>query len=230
MSLAMLAERYPHSNINVQEPASSGGLSEDTAAKLLLANGPNALTPPPRPPWLWITFCEFMNPLRLLLLVAGGLGILGWYMDQITGNAIVFAALFSVVVFDVSISLYQRWLGFRIQNAFGSLLPSKCNVIRNGVEVQVSVRSLVVGDILKVAEGGRMPADCRVLYSQALHVDNSSINGESTPFHVVATPSPMGTEPFDSNCLAFNGSPVCQGHAVRRVGVGSWGSAHRRNV
>ena len=83
--------------------------------------------------------------------------------------------------------------------------------------MEIPVRTLVVGDIVKISEGGRMPADCRILDAKTFFVDISSINGESAPFHVTSTTSPADTDVVESNCLAFNGSPICQGHAVRFI-------------
>lgn len=69
-------------------------------------------------------------------------------------------------------------------------------MIRDGKEQQTKVTSLVVGDVVQLDEGGRVPADCRVLHSTNLHVDKSSLNGESLPFSVTGEVSKPGTEPL----------------------------------
>lgn len=75
----------------------------------------------------------------------------------------------------------------------------------------------MVGDIIKLENGGRVPADCRVLESQELLVDKSSLNGESKPFRIEPAPSSLDTDAIQAHCLAFNGSPICQGQALGLV-------------
>lgn len=48
---------------------------------------------------------------------------------------------------------------------FSNLLPTKCSVIRDGAQVIVDTESLVVGDIVVIKSGSRVPADVRILVS-----------------------------------------------------------------
>lgn len=100
---------------------------------------------------------------------------------------------------------------------YQDLLPKRCDVVRDGAEQDTPVSSLVVGDIVKLDEGGRVPADCRVLHSLNLHVDKSTLNGEAQPFLIDGEDSPPDLEPLQSRCLAFNGSPITEGHGVGLV-------------
>lgn len=90
-------------------------------------------------------------------------------------------------------------------------------VVRDGRVQHVKVESLVVGDVVQILEGERVPADCRALASTNLHVDMSSLNGESMPFGVTGETSDEGTEPLESRALAFNGSPVTEGRGYGLV-------------
>lgn len=102
-------------------------------------------------------------------------------------------------------------------SAAQKLLPTKCTVIRDGQDQRIDTAELVVGDLLKIENGGRVAADCRMLVARELLVDKSSLNGETEPFRLCADASPANTEPIDSHCLAFNGSPICDGQGVGLV-------------
>ncbi len=57
----------------------------------------------------------------------------------------------------------------------------EATVIRNGKRQQINAEELVVGDIVEVKAGDRVPADLRIIESKGLKVDNSSLTGESEP-------------------------------------------------
>ena len=54
-------------------------------------------------------------------------------------------------------------------------------VIRNGNTTTVAKKDIVVGDIVIINTGAEIPADGRLLEAISLHVDESTLNGESVP-------------------------------------------------
>ena len=64
---------------------------------------------------------------------------------------------------------------------FQNLLPPECLVIRDGQEQLLSSENLVVGDLIKIKTGIRLPADCRILTANQLKLESSSITGEAEP-------------------------------------------------
>jgi len=63
--------------------------------------------------------------------------------------------------------------------SFKNYIPPKCRVLRQGELVTVNTSAIVVGDIVEVISGMRIPADMRVLECNNLYVDNSCLTGES---------------------------------------------------
>jgi len=57
------------------------------------------------------------------------------------------------------------------------MLPSSCMVVRDGSLIQVPAVKLVRGDLVELSDGERIPADLRIIQSQNMKVDNSSITG-----------------------------------------------------
>ena len=80
-------------------------------------------------------------------------------------------------------SYYQKRSSEKIMESFKEMLPQTANVLRGGNFKSISARSLVVGDIVQIAGGDRIPADLRVLSGHGLKVDNSSLTGESKLLH-----------------------------------------------
>ena len=60
-----------------------------------------------------------------------------------------------------------------------TLVPEMTIATRGGEQVSVKVEDLVIGDVIKLRFGDKVPADCRVVHTQGLKVDQTSITGES---------------------------------------------------
>ncbi|KAG9463349.1 hypothetical protein GDO78_021932 [Eleutherodactylus coqui] len=61
------------------------------------------------------------------------------------------------------------------------MVPQQALVLRNGKRIEMIAEHLVVGDIVFVKGGDKIPGDLRILESQGCKVDNSSLTGESEP-------------------------------------------------
>ncbi len=57
------------------------------------------------------------------------------------------------------------------------MLPSSCKVIREGIMMDIPAEKIVQGDLIEITDGERIPADLRIVQSQNMKVDNSSITG-----------------------------------------------------
>ena len=66
-------------------------------------------------------------------------------------------------------------------DSFKNMLPQKCIVIRDGQERSYDPEKLVLGDIVKVKAGEKIPADIRLISVNEMKVDNSALTGESEP-------------------------------------------------
>ena len=64
-------------------------------------------------------------------------------------------------------------------DSFRLMLPETAKVLRGGEWKCVPASQLVVGDIVQIAGGDRIPADLRILSGHGLKIDNSSLTGES---------------------------------------------------
>lgn len=95
------------------------------------------------------------------------------------------------------------------------MAPQHCKVHRDGKVFGINATDLVVGDIVEVKAGDKIPADLLIIYSNELKVDNCSLTGE-------VEPQSRSTEctdenPFESHNLAFFGTLATEGEAVGMV-------------
>jgi magnesium-transporting ATPase (P-type) len=113
-----LAKRFSASNIDAENPRESRGLSSAEAARLLERDGPNALSPPPKPPILYLLVKQFLNPFPILLLVAGGLSFVAYGVTGDLDVLIAAAVLVGIVFINALLSFRQELKSARVQDLF----------------------------------------------------------------------------------------------------------------
>lgn len=93
--------------------------------------------------------------------------------------------------------------------SFKKMVPKFATVIRDGMAKSIPSEFIVVGDIIQVQAGALVPADLRVIESNGMKVDNSSITGESDP--LLRTAKATDKNPLESENVAFYGTNVVEG-------------------
>ncbi|NES15954.1 MULTISPECIES: HAD-IC family P-type ATPase [unclassified Micromonospora] len=89
-------------------------------------------------------------------------------------------------------------------------------VLRDGVEQVLPAEDLVAGDVVTVGPGDAIPADCRVLTSDGLEADESSLTGESLP--VAKAPEPVvAAAVAERHSMLYEGTTVAAGHGTAVV-------------
>ncbi|MCT0208910.1 cation-transporting P-type ATPase [Synechococcus sp. CS-1332] len=153
---------------------SAQGLSSEEADRRLAQFGPNRLPPAKRRPLALRFLDQMVHFMALLLWIAGGLAFaagtpqLGW-------------AIWAVVLINGVFSFWQEFQAERTLAALTRALPSQVQVWRNGQLGFLPAEDLVAGDRVRLEEGDRVPADCRVSIAHALYLDLSVLTGESLP-------------------------------------------------
>ncbi|OQR68807.1 sodium/potassium-transporting ATPase subunit alpha-like, partial [Tropilaelaps mercedesae] len=194
------------------------GLSSSEAKKRLQINGPNALSPPKKTPE-WIKFCkQLFGGFSLLLWVGSILCFVAYFIQVSTANSHVLKdnfylgiVLAAVVVISSCFSYYQEASSSRIMDSFKKMIPQSADVLRDGEKMKLDVEDLVIGDIVDVKGGDRVPADLRVIECSDLKVDNSSLTGESEPQPV--TTEMMSANPLEARNIIFFSSNCIEGSA-----------------
>ena len=186
------------------------GLSETESARRLAAHGPNEAQANGRSGHFRTLLGLLGNPMVLMLLAAATIsGVLG---DHVGATIILVMVLLSVALNFV--------LSYRSQRAAERLreeIAPTASVCRDGTWREVPRRNLVPGDLIRLAAGDRVPADARLLDTRDLHVQQSSLTGESAPAQKTACEHPQGEAGADASHLVFLGTSVAAGTATAIV-------------
>lgn len=203
------------------DPASplEGGLSDAQAAQRLIEDGPNALPGGRRRSLLSIALATVREPMFLLLLGAATLYLL-------LGEPQEGATLLGFVAVTLGLTLYQEGKTERAIEALRDLTSPRALVIRGGRAQRIAGREVVRGDLLKLSEGDRVPADALLLTADGVRVDESLLTGESVPVgkrsaqpdeQAAAEASARGAPGGDENPAVYAGTLIVQGNALARV-------------
>jgi P-type Ca2+ transporter type 2C len=179
------------------------GLSTTEAQARLRRDGPNALPHPDRRRWPRMLLDVVREPMLLLLLAAAGLYLL-------LGDARDAAILGASVLLVVALTLYQELRSERALEALRDLSSPRARVLREGELRVLSARELVVGDVMSVTEGDRVPADAHLLGNASLELDESLLTGESLPVSRAARED-------EREATIRAGTLVVRGHAFASV-------------
>ena len=224
-------------DVRQHAPVAGAGLTAVQAAQRLVEDGPNAL-----PGWhgrslLSIAAETVREPMILLLLAAGTLYmVLGDLQEGLT--------LFCFVLITVALTLYQEGKTERAIDALRDLTSPRALVIRDGQPQRIAGRDVVRGDLLKLSEGDRVPADALLVSADGVRADESLLTGEAVPVGKrVADPAELAaamkaeargctTPGGDELPGVYAGTLIVQGHALAlvtatgaRSGIGRIGTA-----
>ncbi|KRY33278.1 Sodium/potassium-transporting ATPase subunit alpha [Trichinella spiralis] len=117
--------------------------------------------------------------------------------------------LAAVVIITGCFQYYQEAKSEKIMESFKHMVPSFAKVWRDGKLHEVPTEEIVVGDIVEVKGGDRIPADIRLIVSHGLKVDNSSLTGESDPQSRVAECT--NKNPLETANIAFFSTNAMEG-------------------
>jgi Mg2+-importing ATPase len=150
---------------------------------------------------------QFINPLILLLVIAV---ILSALLGQSSDSLIILFILLTTGL----LGFWQESNAGRAMEKLRSMIEMKHTVLRDGLQMQLPTHQIVMGDIILLNAGDIIPADCRIIESNELHVNESSLTGESFPVEKyegdVDDKLPIGKK---YNCL-WQGTNVISGTAT----------------
>lgn len=183
-------------------------LTEAAARKRLAQDGPNEVAISRSRNVLRLAREVASVPMFLLLAACGSI-----YLAL--GNVREATILLGFVFVLMGISFVQQRRCERSLEALRDLSGPQALVRREGTVRRIAARELVVGDLVFLSEGDRVPADMSLIDASSLVIDESLLTGESVPVNKQAAAS-EGTQCADVG-TAFSGTLVTQGTARGRV-------------
>ncbi len=186
--------------------SSESGLSSTECAKRQEEFGLNKLPEHKKPSVAVIFLHQFLSPLIYILLIAGGISLaLQEWVDAIF--------IFSVILLNSILGTWQENKAEKNAAALQNLLKIKAYVRRHGTEKSISAEDLVVGDVVFLESGDKVPADIRLFEVKNLRIDQSFLTGESKLVNKDISKLKKGTLVNKRSNMVFAGSTVVSGRA-----------------
>lgn len=183
------------------------GLSRKQVATRLEDFGRNVLEGEKHVSYWFLLIRQFQDFMVMILLAATLIaGLLGEYVDAI--------AIMVIVIVNGFIGFFQEQKAEKSLEKLKELSSPIAHVKRDGKWEKVSSKDVVVGDIVRVSSGDRIPADIRITHPYHLETEESALTGESVP--VMKNDEPISEDdlsPQDQVNMAFMGTLATRGKA-----------------
>lgn len=187
--------------------SSLAGLTSYQAETLMHKYGPNEIIGEKRENPIIRLIKAFYNPLSILLAVLAAISL---FTQDITTASIIF----TMIALSVFIRFFQENQAYNAAKNLKSMVKTTCTVIRDNNPLEIDLRQVVPGDIIKLAAGDLIPADVRLLVSKDIFLNQSLLTGESLSVekHVIK-PEGKVENIFEIQNLCLMGTNVESGTA-----------------
>ena len=187
------------------------GLDSAEASRRLAEQGPNELTESGGvSPWR-ILWEQFTSTMALILTAAAVVSMgIGSFRDA--------ATILAIVCLFATLGFVQEYRAERAMRALKRLAVPTVRVRRDGAVAEIIASSLVAGDVILLEAGNVIPADCRLLESYSLKIQESLLTGETEAVEKHTNPLADDNPPIgDRLNMAWMGTTATAGRGVALV-------------
>ena len=160
-----------------------------------------------------VKFIKQFNDFMIIILIIAS--IISAVVSKMQGenDYVDSIIIIGIVVFNALMGVIQEAKAEKSIEALKQMTPQLAKTIRNGKTVEVNAEELVKGDIIILDAGNFVPADCRILESHNLKIEESSLTGETQGAEkdadiLCSKNAPLG----DMKNMAFMASITVNGH------------------
>lgn len=183
---------------------SNEGLTDKEVQKRIELYGKNTLPKKKRKTYLQVFLSEFKNPIVYILFITMILSfIIGEYIDAIF--------ILLVVLLDALVGSIQEYKSSKKEEELTNLIKIESIVIRNKKEIIIPSEELVIGDIVLLESGVKVPADIRLTNTHNLTIDESILTGETIQREKTSAIVKHNEELSERTCMAYFGTTVMRG-------------------
>ncbi len=195
------------------------GLTEEEAAKRLERDGENKLVERKKKS-NFILFLEQFNDFMIILLIFASIfsAIISYARNESYVDSII---IIVIVVINSILSFVQEKKADVAIEELNKMFITNNYVIRNGLKESIDVTKVVVGDIIELEAGDYVSADARIISSDGLEVNESTLTGESKAIKKDNADIKEEKELYERKNMVYAGCNVVNGHAfVVVIGTG----------
>ena len=188
------------------------GLDEEEVLFRRSKYGKNKLEDKPKESIL-VKFIKQFNDFMIIILIIASIISAGISYFQGENDYIDSIIIITIVILNATMGVIQEAKAEKSIEALKEMTPPKAKVIRNGITKEINAEELVPGDIIILEAGNYIPADCRLIESHNLKIEEASLTGETEPVLKNADMiAKKGIALGDMLNMAFMASIVVNGH------------------
>lgn len=196
-----------------QVKSSEEGLTESQAQTRLNTHGKNKLAEGKKDSIFKRFLQQLSEPMTIILILAAIISaITSAYANE--SYADVFIIMF-VVLINAVLGVYQESKAEKAIESLQKMTAATSKVLRDGSIISVKSEDLVVGDVVILEAGDAVPADCRIIESASMKIEEAALTGESVPVNKIIDTLLLNNEkevPLgDRKNMAYMGSTVVYG-------------------
>lgn len=187
------------------------GLTDQSAKERLIKNGLNQLPEKPVDSWIKIFCRQFQSPLIYVLFVCA---VVVYFLGD-SADAVI---ILFVLLCNALIGVVQEGRAGKVFQSLKKLSQAEVTVLRNETEQIIPEVHVVVGDVLVLNEGQKIPADARVIFSNNLVLDESTFTGETGGILKKDTQLTENNLPVSAqHNMVFKGTSILSGNGLALV-------------
>lgn len=183
------------------------GLNSKEAELRLIKYGKNRLPKKKKSTPLKTFLRQLNNPIIYILIVAI---LLSLFIGDFTEAIFILI----VILLDAGLGTIQEWKAEKSAETLQDLIKIKSNVLRDKKETVISAEDIVIGDIVILDSGDKIPADIRIIDSNNLSVNESILTGESIASEKDEKIINVDTQVLERSNMLFAGTTVTRGRAI----------------
>ncbi|MHA1819050.1 MAG: cation-translocating P-type ATPase [Promethearchaeota archaeon] len=193
------------------------GLSDEQAKLYIQKYGVNELKKVKRS-FFKVIIAPIINLLIIIYLISA---FAMWALGEVKRTL----PTFIILGINALVAIIQQFRAEHQMKALKKLSAAQNFVLRNGTEKKLNSDEITLGDIVLLRQGDKVPADCRIIESINLAIDESSLTGESEPVKKSSNSAPLTKEGLpiqDQKNMVFLGTYVASGRAkviVVKIGM-----------
>lgn len=198
-------ELYKELNTNIS------GLTEEEASKRLEEYGENKLAERKKKS-NFIIFLNQFNDLMIILLIFASVfsAVISYIQKESYADSVI---ILIIVIINATLSFIEEKKADKAIEELNKMFITNNNVIRNGKKETIDVRKIVPGDIIELEAGDYVSADARIISSEALEVNESTLTGESKNIKKDNIDITEEKELYERKNMVYAGCNVTNGHA-----------------
>ena len=163
---------------------------------------------------LLVKFIKQFDDFMIIILIVASIISAGVSYIQGENDYVDSIIIIAIVILNALMGVIQEAKAEKAIESLKKMTPPKAKVLRESITTEINAEDLVPGDIIILEAGNYVPADCRLLETHNLKIEESSLTGETEPVEknadiICKQNVPLG----DKLNMAFMASIVVNGHA-----------------